>query len=669
MQTNTPRFKADLVGFLFSLSLLIPSNYGLDIFGINFEDIPLIILLFYFSFEYVKNFKFLTFDKLFLSFIVFFIVYTNIFTTEIFEFNKTNLRFYFYFILAYLCIKSINFDSKNIIRIFEYLSIVVFVNFIIIIFKIQLPGVIDGWISNNTGSSNPFTSGRLGGIQGGGPNVIGIICTMYALLFLSKLFSSKNIYSFILKNKINLILFIISIFNLYLTYSRGSYMALFLGFILILYFSNNISKRQKSIMLLIILFISIVFISMFPSLFLKQSNRSFLRNLAISNIDFVYGVGGGNYIKEVYKDYLITLDDETLINQFNIKYQENEIDDHELVADSNLNDQAEGFIKMKFDYRDYIIPRSIVSFFYSNDNINWTQIGESHTSGYIIDLVENSSYFELGGWADGQSPGGSYLDGFVSSLKIKIEDDETEIFFTKENRDKNYFIFLPMTNSFYDNRNDGKIVFDENRLQLKRPRSYWIAIPNIENISGKDFEITIKLSLNNIPKGNETIFSQSSILPTTDKVNNQSWKWSIIDGRMYFFWVSDVVSGYSNFLGGQSLRSGKLISENGKFNSIISDFSLSQYDEITTAHNGFLTLAVEYSLLLAIIIVTLITYLIFKNFNKDNKLFLSITIALLAQNFSNDLIYSPDVAIYFWIIPMYFLYKVTTSYESNNPTD
>jgi len=492
---------------------------------------------------------------------------------------------------------------------------------------------------------------------------------MYALLFLSKLFSSKNIYSFILKNKINLILFIISIFNLYLTYSRGSYMALFLGFILILYFSNNISKRQKSIMLLIILFISIVFISMFPSLFLKQSNRSFLRNLAISNIDFVYGVGGGNYIKEVYKDYLITLDDETLINQFNIKYQENEIDDHELVADSNLNDQAQGFIKMKFDYRDYIFPRSIVSFFYSNDNINWTQIGESHTSGYIIDLVENSSYFELGGWADGQSPGGSYLDGFVSSLKIKIEDDETEIFFTKENRDKNYFIFLPMTNSFYDNRNDGKIVFDENRLQLKRPRSYWIAIPNIENISGKDFEITIKLSLNNIPKGNETIFSQSSILPTTDKVNNQSWKWSIIDGRMYFFWVSDVVSGYSNFLGGQSLRSGKLISENGKFNSIISDFSLSQYDEITTAHNGFLTLAVEYSLLLAIIIVTLITYLIFKNFNKDNKLFLSITIALLAQNFSNDLIYSPDVAIYFWIIPMHFLYKVTTSYESNNPTD
>ena len=63
---------------------------------------------------------------------------------------------------------------------------------------------------------------------------------------------------------------------------------------------------------------------------------------------------------------------------------------------------------------------------------------------------------------------------------------------------------------------------------------------------------------------------------------------------MYFFWIKDVTSGYSNFLGGQSLRSGKLISQNGQFNSIISDFSLSQYDEITTSHNGFLTMGVEY---------------------------------------------------------------------------
>ena len=56
-------------------------------------------------------------------------------------------------------------------------------NFIVIIFQIQLPGTIDGWVLNNIDSINPFASGRLGGFQGGGPNVIGIICAIYCLLF------------------------------------------------------------------------------------------------------------------------------------------------------------------------------------------------------------------------------------------------------------------------------------------------------------------------------------------------------------------------------------------------------------------------------------------------------------------------------------------------------
>ena len=41
-------------------------------------------------------------------------------------------------------------------------------NFVLVLFQIPLPGTIDGWISNNTDSMNIFTSGRLGGFQGGG---------------------------------------------------------------------------------------------------------------------------------------------------------------------------------------------------------------------------------------------------------------------------------------------------------------------------------------------------------------------------------------------------------------------------------------------------------------------------------------------------------------------
>ena len=87
---------------------------------------------------------------------------------------------------------------------------------------------------------------------------------------------------------------------------------------------------------------------------------------------------------------------------------------------------------------------------------------------------------------------------------------------------------------------------------------------------------------------------------------------------MYFFWVEDIISGYSNYLGGQSLRSGRLVATNGQFDSIISDFSLSQYDEITTSHNGFLTMAVEYGLFPVVLIVLSILFLVVKSVNYKN---------------------------------------------------
>ena len=127
---------------------------------------------------------------------------------------------------------------------------------------------------------------------------------------------------------------------------------------------------------------------------------------------------------------------------------------------------------------------------------------------------------------------------------------------------------------------------------------------------------------------------------------------------MYFFWIEDVIFGYSNFVGGQSLRSGKLVSNDGKFDSIITNFSLSQYDEITTSHNGFLTMAVEYGLFLIILILISIFYLIVKNYNKSNESEVTILLMFVTQNLTNDLVYSPDVAIYFWIIPFYFLSNI-----------
>ena len=98
-----------------------------------------------------------------------------------------------------------------------------------------------------------------------------------------------------------------------------------------------------------------------------------------------------------------------------------------------------------------------------------------------------------------------------------------------------------------------------------------------------------------------------------------------------------------------------MIADNGKFDTIISEFSLSQFDEITTSHNGFLTMAVEYGLIIVLLIVLLVFYSIFKNFKSSNAIELAILLMMITQNLTNDLIYAPDVSIYFWIIPLLFL--------------
>jgi len=646
------------IGLFLSLSLLIPSNYGLNLGGINFEDIPVIVIFLLLLFKKISNFSLLVFDKVFISFVISFVLYSNIFTKNFQIFNQTNIRFYFYFLLSYLCVDAVKTSSKGIIEIFEPLYLVMVANFIVVIFQLQLPGTIDGWILNNTGSSNPFTSGRLGGFQGGGPNVIGIICAIYVLVCIYKVLNSTNFIVTLLTNKFNTVLLIISLFNLYITYSRGSYIALFIGSLIILFYTDSFTKKAKKRITISIILISVVIIYFFPSIFLKQSNRTFLSNLAINNIEVFIGSSGGNYIKEVYEEYLVTLSDEELLNRFNIEYSEDVKNYYKKAHVDVVDEEAEGYLKLSFDHKDGFLPRSVLYFYHSDNGIEWNQIGSKHTSGLVIDLIENDSFFEVGGWGDGQSPGGSYLDGFVKEVQINIANENYQYEFTEANRDEQYYIFLPQTNDFYDNRNDGKIIFTEDGIKLKRPRSYWVAVPNQVNISEKDFEVILKVKFNNIPKGNETLFSQSSIINNSELINNQSWKWSIIDGRMYFFWIEDVTSGYSNFLGGQSLRSSRLISENGQFNSVISDFSLSQYDEITTSHNGFLTMAVEYGLLPVMVIIISLALVIYKNLSYKNQLELSIFFAFLTQNLTNDLIYSPDVAIYFWIIPAYLLSKI-----------
>ena len=59
--------------------------------------------------------------------------------------------------LSYLCIDLLQKNENRIIDLFEPLGIVMLANFIVIIFQIQLPGTIDGWVLNNIDSINPVS--------------------------------------------------------------------------------------------------------------------------------------------------------------------------------------------------------------------------------------------------------------------------------------------------------------------------------------------------------------------------------------------------------------------------------------------------------------------------------------------------------------------------------
>ena len=114
---NLKNINSKTIGLFLSISLLIPSNYGLNLGGINFEDIPIILIFILLLLKKKFKFSLLFFDKVFISFFILFILYSNIFTKNFQIFNQTNIRFYFYFLLSYLCIDSIKTFIDDVVAI------------------------------------------------------------------------------------------------------------------------------------------------------------------------------------------------------------------------------------------------------------------------------------------------------------------------------------------------------------------------------------------------------------------------------------------------------------------------------------------------------------------------------------------------------------------------
>ena len=783
-------------GALFALSLIIPPNIG-KLYILEYSDIPIIFLFLILLFSNLNKFKLEKNDYLWVGLIILFVLFL------IFDwFNPTSLRFIFYLLIGFLVKKIYYSLSTNDLELFFLpLILVSTLSLISFIFNLSYLNNSIGWITNYSDTNNIFFSGRLAGFQGSGPNVAGTIFGFLSILsFYFYKNTGKNLYR---------ILIFVNLFLFFITYSRGSYLALLI--VSIIYILSKIKNRKFKIVYISGIFISSLALLYFgPSdVILKENDRSLLSSIAISNIEFVNGVGGGQYVEKIYEPYLLSVnpdlleenlkitlnkvelgitpeeyrdtdinffigtsgggfeilqqyfivgqcsddrntcqylrvDEDTVINFLNIfrlpnqdlvqkainncvdnskklitrgefaclafelKVLGNDLSFYEFSDLENSSEANEhfsylksnaifiecessklfsckdrpiavgelsvvvenlfirdsilpienlvsfceecefrsidGFIKIKFDKYDYFLPRSKISFFTSADNINWDIVGYPHYTGEIISFAKNTGLIEIGGHADGQSFGNTFLDANIKSIEIISKSESKKVNFEKDNLNENFFIYQPNSLNNYNS----KITFEEQGLKLFRPNKYWVSIENQFNFN-EDFEIIIQLSLPEIPWETQTLISNTSAF--TGEI--QSWKVDIDDGRLFFSWTNSDGE-YVNQLGDKSLRSGVLVQKNGKISSEQPPLASSSYlSQLTTAHNGYFTFFVEYGLLQGLIFFIILTFLVFNksNFMNDDQLILIFSLLyFLIHNITNDLIYSPDTIIFFMII-------------------
>ena len=155
----------------------------------------------------------------------------------------------------------------------------------------------------------------------------------------------------------------------------------------------------------------------------------------------------------------------------------------------------------------------------------------------------------------------------------------------------------------------------------------------------------------NIP---EIIWEEAILVSQTSGFGGQaaSWKWVADDGRLFFTWTNEEGE-FKYIIGDRSLRSGLLYADGSFFESgnppTVDSAHLSQ---LTTAHNGFLTFAVEYGVILSIIDVSFFLYALrigIKKGDEAGNVLVALLSLLLIQNLTNDLIYAPDTSLYFWL--------------------
>ena len=297
-------------GSLFFCSFLIPANiYSLLFFDLS--EIVLIISLIYNLSMSRYQLKTFFVKKVFINNIWTLVILSLglIFLVSRFDLFIVRLIFFtFIGFSIYILLSGSEFYQKELFILPSVFLLIV--NLIISVFQISLINNSYGWILFNIENPNFFQAGRLSGLQGSGPNVAGAMFALLFIIYLAHYHKTKKIVYFISS--------LVSIFLVLVTYSRGSYLAIFLSTILFFVIKDfSFNKLAKYFFIFLIPFVLFLYFGN-SQIFLKESDRGYLNNIAVDNLKLISGLGGGNYVEEIYGNYLLSINPEILESSLNI---------------------------------------------------------------------------------------------------------------------------------------------------------------------------------------------------------------------------------------------------------------------------------------------------------------------------------------------------------------
>ena len=297
-------------GSLFFCSFLIPAN----IYSLLFFDLSEIVLIISLIYNLIMSrFQLKTFfaKKLFTNNIWTLVILSLglIFLVSRFDLFIVRLIFFtFIGFSIYILLSGSDFYEKELFILPSIFLLIV--NLIISIFQISLINNSYGWILFNIENPNFFQAGRLSGLQGSGPNVAGAMFALLFIIYLAHYFKTKKI--------IYLVSCLVSIFLVLVTYSRGSYLAIFLSAVLFFVIKDfSFNKLSKYFFVILIPFVLFLYFGN-SQILLKESDRGYLNNIAVDNLKLISGLGGGNYVEEIYGNYLLSINPEILESSLNI---------------------------------------------------------------------------------------------------------------------------------------------------------------------------------------------------------------------------------------------------------------------------------------------------------------------------------------------------------------